>query len=1521
MNQLTTGSISIVGRIINLGVRIKTLTALLVLLCAVTSAFAYDFEYTSGNQKLAYKILDYELKTVEVQAGKSIESPGINISGEVVVPRFAIRKRQLSSYDESGNYIGERYEEITYKVVSIGDFAFSGNTNLTMVSLPNTIKSIGDYAFYRVGEVNIPNSVTSIGRFAFSRSRISDVSIPKSIETIKQGTFSNCSYIKSLTIPVSVISIESEAFANCSYLTSLTIPESVTSIGSSAFYGCTALKNVKVNNVNKWARTIFEDEYSNPLSYAHYLYVGNSTQSITRLLIEGSDPISDFAFTGAYIRRIRIKDCPPIGNKAFWNTIINYLLFDSTELGDFAFGTDNKSQLLPSIYIDQENPITLTNQFYNRIGSTVIYVPTGCKEKYLQNTFWGQYPEKISETSMSSLDYFFEPDYENQEIEIIARTIKITPEGPVNLNIGDEMLFYAQISPASVTSKSVNWTSSNTKVATVSDSGKVTAISEGETTIVATAVDGSNKYDEITVKVLAPLSIGDTITENNFIFTVTSNTEVSVAAANNEISGDIVIPSCVKYGNDSYTVASIAESGFRACKNITALEIPNSVTSMGTAAFAQCEALSHVSIPSSIAVISASAFYGCSNLSSIILPNSTSRIEGSAFSHCTGLNSIQLPDATTYIGDFAFYECTGLKEIVIPNNVINIGDCVFKNCINLTIISIGKAVQTIGNGAFSGCTSLHFIYSYNHMPPECRFDTFYEVSEDACIFVPDDSSELYRDSEGWKYFSNYLENFDPVVFVKEIVLNKSHIELRPGEQILVNATVKPENATYTELKWESTRPEIATVTKEGYITADSIGETTIIVSAKDDSGGTARCDVTVTPIQATSVTLNQSNLSLKATESFKLIATILPETTTDKNVVWKSTDTSVATVDKSGMVIAVALGEAEVTATCGAISASCNVIVEPTPADSILIDKTKAVLKVADTLQLNATILPETTTDKRLTWKSADESVAVVDASGKVTAISVGQTHIIVIASSGASAMCEISVVLPLAESIKLDQTTVSLHVGEISSLTAIIYPEIASDNNVTWSSSDTKIVSVDDDGKITALSEGVAIITATTKDGSNLQANCTVKVSNIVVTSVGIVYSGPQTLYIGDTVQLSYIVYPENATNKEVRWSVPDAHSNILQITDDGLVTAVGTGRGYVYLRSASNHISSSIYFDVVKRPDPLESITLFSNKTTIQSGDTIQIYAIIEPYNAIETIEWISSDEEIATVTNDGIVTAQNKSGKVTISAIAENGISGNINLNVEESAPEPTELHLNITETTFHQGSFSENIKVITTPSNAKPYINWSCTGDAVISLYSYQDGSIHLSASKHGCATLIAEYGGWKEECKITVLKPAFNPEFVDYYIDGELISCDQDVDATVGEPLYVDVHYSINITNKYHDNPHVGYSSDIIEVNELSREEYEPFSSGFIVHYAITPISVGESALLIICENTAQRMWINVKKSSGLNSVLTDSNGEDPIYYDLRGNIITCKNLLPGIYIKRTGSKIEKVFIHQNQFNQ
>ena len=361
---------------------------------------------------------------------------------------------------------------------------------------------------------------------------------------------------------------------------------------------------------------------------------------------------------------------------------------------------------------------------------------------------------------------------------------------------------------------------------------------------------------------------------------------------------------------------------------------------------------------------------------------------------------------------------------------------------------------------------------------------------------------------------------------------------------------------------------------------------------------------------------------------------------------------------------------------------SCNFIIKAftdnetqTPVvevESVSLNKSEMTLTEGESETLAATVTPENAENKSIIWSSNNEAVATVDANGTVIAKRAGTAVITATSTNGKSAGCTVTVEkkqIPVTE-VRLSESTVGIVEGSTYKLTATVLPENTTDSkNVSWSSNNEAVATVDANGNVTAKRAGTAVITATSTNGKT--AGCTVTVSKkeIPITEVRLNKS-TETLTEGETTTLTATVLPENTTyGKSVKWS----SSNVAVATVDlmGKVTAKRAGTAIITAIS-ENGKTASCTITVNKKDTNITITEVRLNKSTetLTEGDTTTLTATVLPYNTTygKSVKWSSSNVAVATVDIMGKVTAKS-AGTAIITATSENGKTASCTVTVNK------------------------------------------------------------------------------------------------------------------------------------------------------------------------------------------------------------------------------------------------------------
>ena len=384
--------------------------------------------------------------------------------------------------------------------------------------------------------------------------------------------------------------------------------------------------------------------------------------------------------------------------------------------------------------------------------------------------------------------------------------------------------------------------------------------------------------------------------------------------------------------------------------------------------------------------------------------------------------------------------------------------------------------------------------------------------------------------------------------------------LKKGNTLSLKLITNPSDLELKDITWESSNDSIATV-NNGVVKGIKEGEVVITATLNNEVGATCKLIIQDTEIAPKSITLNKDQIVLYPKETEKLISSILPKNATDKTITWASSDESVATVD-NGIVTAKRNGTAIITVkTYNGKSSTCKVIVKRSDvlATSVSLNKTSTKISVGQKETLTATINPNNTTDKKVSWISSDDSIATVT-NGVVVAKKEGSVVITAKTSNGKTATCKVIVKANdsniYADTITLNETSVQIDIGQKEILTAIINPENTTDKKVEWTSSDESVATVTN-GVVVAKKEGSVVITAKTSNGKTATCKVVVKDPTIYANTISLNKSSTQ-ISIGQKETLTATINPNNTTDKKVNWTSSDES---IATVINGVVTAKKNG------------------------------------------------------------------------------------------------------------------------------------------------------------------------------------------------------------------------------------------------------------------------------------------------------------------------------------------------------------------------
>lgn len=725
------------------------------------------------------------------------------------------------------------------------------------------------------------------------------------------------------------------------------------------------------------------------------------------------------------------------------------------------------------------------------------------------------------------------------QLTVVEKKVNVTGISvfPANkeMTTGDMFTLDVSFSPSNATNTNVTYSSNNTSVAAVNQFGRITATGVGETKVTVTSNDGGKKAScNIVVKpaVVASGKTGDldwkiTDEKGDYTLTISGNgamADYSGPETKNEpewyqyneklkhlvleegitrigrsafsccesLGGELKLPSSIKViGQEAFydcigfsgtlhlpdNLECIEAGAFNRCSGFTgdivipggiediradvfagcsgfngSLCIPANVKTIRAGAFSQCTRLSGtLKLPDGLTSIDLDAFHGCNQLSgNLILPKSLKKIGGSAFNGCSGFTgNLILPESLTEIGSYAFSDCSGfIGDIMIPDGISRISEGIFYNCTGLNgALKLPRDTDRIGNCAFTN-TRFRGMVLIPKSVTVINDKAFYGIPDLKVYFEGDAPEYIKSQNSYWASFSSDV-------------------------QIYYN----PDMSGWSTPKWN------------GY-TAEPVSADTPF-------------DI---PVEGIGLGVSGEYLSLG--DSIVLDYWLVPENTTERDVIWESSDTSVITVDENGRVKAVGYGEAVITVTTknAKYSQRCEVLVmeQPDPTLYIEFDNVTPWMWVGETKTLNlrcggrgfvgvGQAVYDPTIAEFVDWgetKYTTEGSGVHTQRHETRSMDImgtasGKTNVAVRLYDGRANLIYQDCMELTVVDLLLSEYYMEIKEGDTSDkLQVSAYPEIGMPLQVAYKSSDETVVKVDEKGKLAALKSGTAIITVTSLDG-----------------------------------------------------------------------------------------------------------------------------------------------------------------------------------------------------------------------------------------------------------------------------------------------------------------------------------------------------------------------------------------------------------------------------------------------------
>lgn len=594
-----------------------------------------------------------------------------------------------------------------------------------------------------------------------------------------------------------------------------------------------------------------------------------------------------------------------------------------------------------------------------------------------------------------------------------------------------------------------------------------------------------------------------------------------------------------------------------------------------------------------------------------------------------------------------------------------------------------------------------------------------------------------------KAFTTDTNDEPSIIGVDSVTISPNVLNLKVGETSSLTYNISPSNADIKSTVWSSSNTGVVSVDKDGKVRAVGIGMANVVIKVVGQDNSEAFDSIVVNVISrytsvdsVTLVDVNNNTLSnsinLNIGEEVTIKFLLNPSNATLKEANWTNSDSSKVSMKDSvgyALIKGLEVGSSDIKITVkdydGNVktdSVKVNVINsnQPVLVSSIALSPTSVTLNPNGTYKFNVTVSPNNATNKGVIWSSNDTNVVSVDQNGNIKALKEGTAKIRVTAQDGSGKYVEASVTVEsskptnvLVTGVSLNASTVKMYVGQSYQLIHTIKPSNATNKGVTWSSSNTNVVSVSN-GKIVGKSSGKARITVTTNDGrysaytditvinrpnsssssnssSNSSSSSSSGSSSSISSSIDIVKDMIE-LNKGSEEKLEYKL-SQDLTDSIIIWK---SSNTDVAVVKNGIVTAISDGEATITATINGKDIKDTCKI-IVKKLD-LTGIVFEDESLSISVGKTLKLTLNALPSGAdLPSLKWDVDNIEILSVSDKGVIKGINVGEAVVTASSMDGKYSASINIVVTPYVSEPIEINVEGYDLNFDENTYSYTLKI--------------------------------------------------------------------------------------------------------------------------------------------------------------------------------------------------------------------------------